>query len=79
MGEDGRLRINKRDPRYALAWSEILDVFAAAKMSVRRTGELLDLSTARTAKLMQQDAKVWAKVNEMRATVGAKPLRSANH
>lgn len=69
------LVVGSRDPRYYVALSEILDVLLSAGMRVSIAAEALGLSTAQLVKLLEDDPKVWQKVNELRAAVGAKPLR----
>lgn len=58
-----------------MALSEILDVLLSAGMRVSIAAEALGLSTAQLVKLLEDDPKAWQKVNELRAAVGAKPLR----
>lgn len=69
------LIVGARDPRYHVALSEILDVLLSAGMKVSVAAEVLGMSTAQLVKLLEDDPKAWQKVNELRAALGAKPLR----
>jgi len=76
VSDGGSFRVNPRDPKYPIAVSEILDVFQACQMAVAKTGEYLELSTGQMVKLLRADPKTWKQANQMRASMGLKPLRS---
>ncbi len=72
---DGRLAVGRRDGRYFSAVREVLDVLAACAMRVSEAAERIGVSTAHLVKFIQTDPKLWERVNQMRAEVGAKLLR----
>ena len=76
VGNDGRFKVGRRDPRYFRATVEILDVLAACKARVRETATHLSLSTANLVKLLRSNGKLWKRANEIRVECGARPLRS---
>jgi hypothetical protein len=75
LGRDGSLQIGAKDPRRYQVIRELLDVLAACGMSVRDAAALVGMSTAQLVKLIQADDKLWARVNQLRAAAGIKPLR----
>jgi len=75
VSPDGRLLVGRRDPQRYLAISETLDVLGACAMRVSEAAKHLELSTAGLVKMLRHDAKLWGRVNQMRAEIGGKPLR----
>lgn len=71
----GRLGIGRRDERYPLIVCEILDVLVASGLRVSDAAAVLGMSTAHLVKFLHDDAKIWARVNQMRLESGLKPLR----
>ncbi len=67
--------VGPRDPNYYVVIREVLDVLVACKMRVSEACTVLGMSTGQLVKLIQDDEKVWERVNQLRAEVGAKPLR----
>ena len=72
---DGRFHVGRRDPRYYSVVSEVLDVLSACGVRMGTTAEHLGVSTGRLVKFLQNDPKLWERVNQMRTAVGARPLR----
>src|SRR3990172_6151763 len=72
---DGRLAVGQRDRRYFSAVREVLDVLAACGMRVSEAADEIGVSTAHLVKFIQNDPKLWERVNQMRAAEGVKPLR----
>lgn len=77
ISKDGRILVGQRDERYSLIVSEILDLLAAAEMRVSRAAEMIGVSTAHLVQFLLSQAHVSQRVNQMRAAVGAKPLRKS--
>lgn len=75
MGRDGHLHIGKRDRRYWPIVSEVLDVLAACRTRVKDAAKQLGISTAALVKFIENDPKLWERVNQMRTAAGTKPLR----
>lgn len=75
IGRDGQLRVGRRDDRYYPVVSELLDVLDTCRARVRDTAKCLGLSTANLIKFIQNDPKLWKRVNEMRTAAELKPLR----
>jgi hypothetical protein len=75
IADDGRVHVGRRDTRYCPAVGEVLDVLAACRARVREAAKLLGVSTGHLVKFFRGDAKLWKRVNEMRAAAGARPLR----
>jgi len=75
LGRDESLQLGARDPRRYQVIHELLDVLVACGMSVRDAAALVGLSTAQVVKFIQADDKLWARVNQLRAAAGIKPLR----
>jgi hypothetical protein len=72
---DGRLVIGRRDARYALVVSELLDVLAGCGMRVSDAARCVGVSTSHLVGFVERDPKLWSCVNRMRTEVGVKPLR----
>lgn len=72
---DGRVAVGKRDGRYYSVVREVLDVLAACGMRVSGAAVRVGVSTAHLVKFIQNDPKMWERVNQMRADAGVKPLR----
>ncbi len=69
------LKVGRRDARYYLVVTELLDVFHACAASVADTAERFGISTANLVKFFQNDPKLWERVNQMRQSAGLKQLR----
>ncbi len=75
VGPAGEFRVSSRNPRYFQVVAEVLDLLYACGMAVRDAAERMGMSTAQLVKLLQSDAKIWERVNQLRAASGLKPLR----
>jgi hypothetical protein len=75
VARDGSFGMGRRDGRYPLVVSEVLDILAACEVAVGETARRIGTSTAQLIKFFENDPKLWERVNEMRVAVGAKPLR----
>jgi len=71
----GRLVVGRRDARYPTALGEILDVLAVCDLRVSDAAARLGVSTANLVSFLKNDTKAWARVNQMRAERGIRPLR----
>lgn len=72
---DGRFHISRKNDEYFLVLSEVLDVLDAANIRVSDAAKLLGISTAQLVGFIENDPKVWDRVNQMRTAAGEKPLR----
>ena len=72
---DRHLQVGKRDQRYWPVVSEVLDVLEACRTRVRDAARHLGISTAALVKFIQNDPKLWNRVNQMRLAAAMKPLR----
>jgi len=72
---DGRIAVGQRNDRYFFAVGEVLDVLAACGMRVSDAAVRIGISTAHLVKFIQNDPKMWDRVNQMRSEAGVKPLR----
>jgi hypothetical protein len=72
---DGRLQCGRRDHRYPRVVSELLDVLFEHDGRVAETADSLDISTSHLTSFFRKDPKLWARVNEIRARCGSRPLR----
>jgi len=75
VGPDGALRLGRRDPRRYLVMGELLDVLVACGTGVGEAAGYLQLTTGQLVKLLRADTRLWARVNQLRAAEGLKPLR----
>ncbi len=75
ISEQGRLCVGRRDARYLTAVGEILDLLAGCGVQVSSVAARLGVSTAHLVSFFKDDPHVWARVNQMRAEAGQKPLR----
>ena len=75
FGEYPGLRINPKNPRYAAAVAEVLDVLKAMQWSLSRAAVMLGVSSSALTRFLHDDPAVWTKVNDVRAALGMKPLR----
>ena len=69
------LRINAKNPRYAAAVAEALDVLKAMQWSLGRAAVMLGVTTTALTRFLHDDPAVWEKVNRVRADLGMKALR----
>jgi hypothetical protein len=74
IGQQGGLKMGPRDERYPAVMGLVLDVLAAAQWSVSTAAGMLGVSTANFVGFLQADVKLLAKVNQMRAVAGLRPL-----
>jgi hypothetical protein len=72
---EGRFTVGRRDVRYPVAVSEILDILAAHEMRLQPSAEQFGVTTAHLAKFIQSEPKLWQHVNQLRQQAGIKPLR----
>ena len=75
IGKDGHLHVGKRDRRYWPVVSEALDVLASCRARLRDAARHIGISTAALVKFIENDPKLWDRVNQMRTAAGTKPLR----
>jgi hypothetical protein len=69
------LRINLKNPKYAAAVAEVLDVLKAMQWSLGKAAVMLGVTTTALTRFLHDDPAVWTKVNEIRGQLGMKPLR----
>jgi hypothetical protein len=69
------LRINPKNPKYAAAVAEVLDVLRAMHWSLSRAAVMLGVTTSALTRFLHDDPAVWEKVNRVRAELGMKALR----
>jgi hypothetical protein len=65
----------RRSAAYLIAAGQLLDLFAAARGSVRDTAARLGLGSAVLSKLLYSDPRVLRRANDVRLAHGLKPLR----
>ena len=73
----GQLVVGRRDARYPQAVAEILDLLTACDLRVSDAAKCLGVTTANLVKLLENDPKLWDRVNQLRAAVKLKPLRKS--
>ena len=71
----GAIRIAAKNPDYHAVVSEVLDVVAACGSRVSDAAARLGVTTSHLVKFLEDDPKLWERVNQMRAAAGEKPLR----
>lgn len=71
-----QLEVGRRDGRYFSAVGEILDLFLACDARVSDAAKRIGISTANLLKFVQNDPKLWDRVNQMRTAVGRQRLKS---
>lgn len=75
LGSGGPLRVSSRNEAYPHVVAEVLDVLWACEVRVSDTGQHLSLSTAHLVGFFESDPHIWRRVNDLRKSVGEKPLR----
>lgn len=75
VGADGRLSIPPASEFYLPAAGLVLDVLAATNGAVAEAARLLHIHTAQLAQFLEDDQRLWAAANELRAAARLKPLR----
>ena len=71
----GAIRIAGKNPDYHAVVSEVLDIVAACGSRVSDAAARLGVTTSHLIKFLEDDPKLWERVNQMRAAAGEKPLR----
>lgn len=71
----GRLSVGAKDARFDRALAEVLDLLIGCGGSVSKAAQKLGVSTANLVSFFGSHPKVWARVNQMRAAEGLRPLR----
>lgn len=74
-GQDGRLDLGRKDPRFWPAAGVVLDVLAAFEARVSEAAATLGVSTGNLIDFLAVEPKVWEEANYLRARHGHKPLR----
>jgi hypothetical protein len=69
------LRINPKNPKYAAAVAEVLDVLKAMQWSIGKAAVMLGVTSTALTRFLHDDPAVWTKVNDVRAKLGMKALR----
>lgn len=69
------LQVGIKDHRYNLVVAEVLDLLEACGCRASTAAKKLGISTGNLVAFVRRDAKLVARVNQMRAAVGIKPLR----
>ena len=75
LAEYSGLRINPKNPRYAAAVAEVLDVLHAMQWSLARAAVMLGVTSSALTRFLHDDPAVWEKVNRIRAELGMKAMR----
>jgi hypothetical protein len=70
-----RLEVGRRDRRYDLVVSEVLDVIAACEVRLAEAAALFGITTANLATFLRKDLKLLDCVNRMRRQQGMKVIR----
>ena len=73
----GQLVVGRRDARYPQAVAEILDLLTACELRISAAAQCLGVSTANLIKLLENDPKLWERVNQLRTAAKLKPLRKS--
>jgi hypothetical protein len=76
-GQNGRLELGRKDPRFWPAVGLVLDVLEATGARVGEAAEALGVSTGNLIAFLAADPKVWEQANQLRARFGHKPLRDS--
>jgi hypothetical protein len=74
-GDDGRLDLGRKDPRFWPAVGVVLDVLAAVEARVSDAAAVLGVSTANLVAFLQTEPKLWEQASQLRTRFGQKPLR----
>lgn len=72
---DGRLVVGRRDDRFWLVASTVLDALATAEGGIRQAAKLLGITSANLGKLLRSHPKLWAQANELRRAYRRSPLK----
>ncbi|MBA3273183.1 MAG: peptide chain release factor-like protein [Chthoniobacterales bacterium] len=75
LAEYGGLHINAKNPRYAGAIAEVLDVLKAMHWSVSKSAVMLGVTTSALTRFLHDDPPLWAHVNQTRSLLGMNLLR----
>lgn len=75
LADGDKLHVGRRDSRYNHVVAEILDLIDACAGRASQAASMLGVTTAQLTGFLRDDPKLWARVNQMRAAVGTKPLR----
>jgi hypothetical protein len=73
-GHRGRLEVPRAGELYLPAVGVVMDVLAASGWSISAAAALLGIGTANLARFLEDDEKLWAKVNQMRSAAGLRTL-----
>ena len=74
FAEYSALRINAKNPLYPSMVATVLDVLAAMQWSVSAAAATLGVSTSALMRFLYEDPPLWTRVNEVRVSLGMKPL-----
>jgi hypothetical protein len=69
------LHINPKNPLYASAVAEVLDVLKASQWGPSRAAATLGVSTSALTRFLYEDPPLWTQVNQLRAELGMAALR----
>ncbi len=75
LAEYGGLHINAKNPRYAAAMAEVLDVLKAMHWNVSKSAVMLGVTMSALTRFLHDDPPLWTHVNRARSSLGMKPLR----
>ena len=75
IGKHARLDMPSSSDCYLPAAGLVLDVLAATNGAVAEAAKLLHVHTAQLVQFLEDDQRLWAAVNDLRAAADLKPLR----
>jgi hypothetical protein len=75
LRENASLHLSPKHPDYFLIVQHVLDVLAAAGVSVSEAAAALNLSTGQLIRFLKDDPKLWERTNQMRREAGLTVLR----
>jgi hypothetical protein len=73
-GNDGRLRLGRKDPRFWHTAGLVLDMMHSAAGRVSSAAAALGITTGNLVDFLRTDPKVWQQANVLRTRFGHKPL-----
>ncbi len=76
FGNQGKLKLNKKNPKFWPTVGFVLDVLHAFQARVSDAAKFLGISTGNLIDFLQTSPKVWEQTNAMRTDFGQKPLKN---
>ena len=72
---NNRITINPQHSDFPAVLAEALDIIVDQELNIKKSAEILSVSSSQLVKLIKADSLAWQQLNQLRSTAGQHPLK----